>query len=250
MQPGTRRVQRQLADRNHHAAGTLVTEAEDALTVGDHNQPHVGLGEGAEDFLDAAPMVGRDPHATAAPEDMTEVEPCLAHRRRINDRHELDDVLRQQPVKERLVAVLEVGEPDVLLERIGLAADGTVGALGLLLDGVDLRGKQSVELERVALFLGERGSLVQQGVPKHFLTALRDFDLQSSVGFSLEMMRHRGRSLLGRWTWKLPVRQSGDCTPYAAFSPPRTLRSRRRTTGSCCDNRRRAAFYFPRFARK
>ena len=36
-----RRVQRELADRDGHPARALVAEAEDALVVGHHDQPHV-----------------------------------------------------------------------------------------------------------------------------------------------------------------------------------------------------------------
>ena len=39
--PAGRRVQRELADRDRHAAGALVAEAEDPLVVGDDDEPDV-----------------------------------------------------------------------------------------------------------------------------------------------------------------------------------------------------------------
>ena len=39
--PGGGRVERQLADRDAHAAGALVSKAEDPLVVGDDDEAHV-----------------------------------------------------------------------------------------------------------------------------------------------------------------------------------------------------------------
>ena len=38
MDAGAGRIERQLADRNAHAVGAEIAEAEDALAVGDHDQ--------------------------------------------------------------------------------------------------------------------------------------------------------------------------------------------------------------------
>ena len=52
MDPARRRVQRELADRDGHAAGALVAEAEDPLVVGDDDEPHVLEWALAQDLRD------------------------------------------------------------------------------------------------------------------------------------------------------------------------------------------------------
>jgi len=62
-------VERELADGDAHAARALVAEAENALVVGDHDEPHVLVG-GVREHLGHAPLVlGRDPEAPRAAED-------------------------------------------------------------------------------------------------------------------------------------------------------------------------------------
>ncbi len=50
MDPAARRVQRELADRDGHAARALVAEAQDALVVGHDDEPHVLVRTLAEDL--------------------------------------------------------------------------------------------------------------------------------------------------------------------------------------------------------
>ena len=58
MQPGAGGVERQLADRNAHAAGALVAEPEDALAVADDDGFDVVEARMAEDAADASPCAG------------------------------------------------------------------------------------------------------------------------------------------------------------------------------------------------
>jgi hypothetical protein len=73
------------------------------------------------------------------------LETRLADGRRVDQRHHLLDVIDDEPVEKHLVAVLEVGEVDVLLERIGLAADGREAALHLLFEREDPRRQQAAQ---------------------------------------------------------------------------------------------------------
>ena len=57
MQAAGGRVERELADRDAHAARALVAEAQDALVVGDHDQPDVRVGAVAQDLGDALLIV-------------------------------------------------------------------------------------------------------------------------------------------------------------------------------------------------
>ena len=73
--------------------------------------------------VDPADVVGGDPDAPRAPDDVAELLAGETDRRGVDDRQELLEVLDEQPVEERLVAVLESGQSDVPLEVIGLAPD-------------------------------------------------------------------------------------------------------------------------------
>ena len=95
---------------------------------------------------------------------MAELLAGAADRWRVDDRHELLEVLRQQPVEERLVAILERGKADVVLQLVALAADVLELERDLLLDGRDARRQEPAQAERVALGLGEGGVLVEQPV--------------------------------------------------------------------------------------
>ena len=168
-----RGVQRQLADRDGHAARALIAQAQDALVVSDHDQAHVGaVGGLAQNALHAADVIWRQPDAARPAQDVAELLAGAAHGGRVHDRHELFEVLRQQPVEERLVAVLERGQTDVLLEVVGLAADVLELERDLLLDRRHARGQQPTHFERVALRLCEGGVLVEQPMTHQLAAAL------------------------------------------------------------------------------
>ena len=56
---GARDVERELADRDPHAVGAEVAEAEDAAAVGEDRDIDVGDGERVEDVLDMALVLDR-----------------------------------------------------------------------------------------------------------------------------------------------------------------------------------------------
>ena len=116
------RVQGQLSHRDRHPAGSLVAQAQDALVVGHDDQADVVAGRPKDD-LDPADVVRGDPDATRTPDDVTELLTSQADGRCVDDREEFFEVLDQESVEQRLVAVLERGQPDVPLEVIGLAPD-------------------------------------------------------------------------------------------------------------------------------
>jgi hypothetical protein len=66
---------------------------------------------------DVAAVRGRHEQAARPPVDVTELLAGEAYRRGVDDRHHLIRVLHDQPVKERLVAVLQRLDEDVLRER-------------------------------------------------------------------------------------------------------------------------------------
>jgi len=103
---------------------------------------------------------------------VAELLACAADRRRVHDRHELLEVLRQQPVEQRFVAILERGKADVLLQVIRLAAHVLELQGDLLIDCRDARRQQAAQRERVTLLLREGRVLVEQGARDELATAL------------------------------------------------------------------------------
>ena len=75
--------------------------------------------------------------------------------RGVDDRQELLEVFREEPVEESGVAVLESGHPDVALEGIVLVVEVLELELDLLVDGQDPVRVQAPQPERVALVFAE-----------------------------------------------------------------------------------------------
>jgi len=86
------------------------------------------------------------------------------HRGRIDDRHDLVRIVRDHPDEQRLIAVAQRLEHNVLVEIIRQTPHVFQNAAHLLV----LRGhgwrQQTLQPERVAFALGESGALVQQRV--------------------------------------------------------------------------------------
>ncbi len=160
--PACGRVQRELADRDGHAAGSLVAEAEDPLVVGDDDEADVLEGSVAQQLGDPVAVLGRDPRAARAPDDVAELLAGTADRRRVDDRQELLEVLGEHPIEQGRVAILQRGQADVLLERVGLAPEMLELEVDLLLDGEDPVGQEPAQAEHVPLFLAEREVLGQE----------------------------------------------------------------------------------------
>ena len=83
-------------------------------------------------------------------------------------------MLDEHPEEERLVAVLQGGEPDVPLQRVGLAPDVLELERDLLVDAQDLRREEAAQAQRVALLRRERGVLVEDLVAQKLHAAQRD----------------------------------------------------------------------------
>ena len=181
---------RELARRDGHAAGTLVAQAEDPFVVGHDDEPDVLVGSLAQQLGDAIAVCRRDPRAAGPPDDVAELLAGTPDRRRVDDRHELLEVVGQEAVEQRRVAVLERGQADVLLE--GVALDPEVLELegALLLDGQDPVGQQAAQAERLALvgregeFLGQQPAAEEgrSGEPDRRRAAGRDVGIRVGQG--------------------------------------------------------------------
>ena len=113
---------------------------------------------------DAAAIVGGDEQAARPLEDPAEALAGEPDGRRVDDRLHFVHVIADHAEEQRLVAVVQRVQRDVLVERIGHAPQLLQHALHLLLLRVHVRRQQAAQAERIALLLGEGGALVQQRV--------------------------------------------------------------------------------------
>ena len=101
-------------------------------------------------------------HAARLAPDLAEALAAFADRRRVDERQRLLDVPRDERVEQRLVHVLQIAQQRVALEIRVLGAQRLQPARHLLLERADMGRQQAMQVERVALALGERRALVQQ----------------------------------------------------------------------------------------
>ena len=155
-------IQRQLADRNAHAADTLVAKAEDALAIGGHDHLDVVLGGAAQDVVHVLAIRVADEQPAMVAIDIGKLFARLAHGGGIDDRQHLLEVLLEQAEEQRLVVVLNGTQVDMPVEVVLAQPILTVGALGLLFDGLDVLRQQADQVESDALVEGEGAALVEQ----------------------------------------------------------------------------------------
>ena len=91
----------------------------------------------------------------------------MPDRQIVDDRDHLAQVPRQQAVKQHLVAVVQRGQVDVLIERIRQALVLSVGRLHLSLQSADHRREQAGEAQLFSFLGGEGRALVQQRRGEH-----------------------------------------------------------------------------------
>ena len=174
MDPRHRGVQGELADGDAHAARALVAQAQDPLVVRGHDEADVVEGRAAQDLVDPPALAGRDPEPAAPPEDPAVLLAGLAHGGRVHDGQELLEVVEEEPVEERLVALLQRGQADVALEGVRLAHDGGVHPADLLVEGAHRVRQQALEAEGLALLAREGGALVVDGMAQQRRAAVED----------------------------------------------------------------------------
>ena len=96
----------------------------------------------------------------------------------VDDRQELLEVLDEEPVEQRLVAVLERGQADVPLEVIGLAPDVLELQRDLLVDRRHARRQQAVQAKGVALTGREGRALVEERTRHQVVAVALDGELR------------------------------------------------------------------------
>ena len=160
VEAGSGYVKCELADRNAHAARSLVAQAQDALVVGDNDETDSALTGVAEHLWDVVYVVRGDPHSPGPAHDMAVLPTRTPNRRRVDDRGKLFEVIDQQPVEERLVPILQRRETDVLLELVTLSAEMLELEGDLLFDRHGSPRQEAAKSQRRSLGLGESSVLV------------------------------------------------------------------------------------------
>ena len=168
---GARGVERELADRDPHAAHALVADAEDRLVVGDHDDADVLFGSVPEHVADPPSVLRRDVEPARTAVDVAEVLADLSNGRRVDDGDHLLEVIDEEAVEEGFVPVLERGQEEVALHVVARALVVLVRAGALLLFGRDARGQETAEPECVALVFGEARPLVEERIVLNRLAA-------------------------------------------------------------------------------
>src|SRR5580704_10314512 len=213
-------VDGELADRDVDASDAPVADAEDGLGVGGDDEVHlVGRQPGsAQGGLDLAGRIDAEIDAARAPVLVAVSLDGLADRGCVDDGQQLAEVVGQYPVIEHLVAVVQRGQVDVLVEGAGLLRALPVGTLGLLIQGQDPGWQQAGQSQRGTLGVGERGALVQPGIAEHAITAAASlpcpFD-RVPPGIRAHGMNSFVRSEQGR---RVPLGRDTPILPRSRFS--------------------------------
>ena len=126
----------------------------------------------------ADPVLERKAQEQAArlAEDAAELLTAETDRRRIDDRHHLFDVPGQQRVEQGFVGVLQAAKENVFLQVRAEAAKGVEPASDLQIEGGHVGRQQAVQIERIALGIGERRAFVQQRIVEQLIAAERGLD--------------------------------------------------------------------------
>ena len=141
------RIERELADRDAHAAGPLIAQSENPLAVGDDDDLDLRRPGVPEDGVHVSSFGIRDEEAARAAIDVAELLTCEADRGRVNDWHHLGQVVEQEPIKQRRVHVLELPQVDVPFEIGRLHAIRFVSAGDLLFQGFFYGWKQAEQTQ-------------------------------------------------------------------------------------------------------
>ena len=168
------RVERELADRDAHAADALVADAEDALAVGDDDDVDLLLGPVAQRLPQELAVRPGQVEAAGTPPDLGEAPAALGHRRRVDERECLRDVRGEQRVEEALVAVLQRAQVDVAVEVAREPLDLRPAPTDLFLEGLH-PGREQPEQATLPPFLrAERGALRVVGVRQQSPSSFHD----------------------------------------------------------------------------
>ena len=145
MKTAAGRVERELADRDAHAAGALVAEPEDPLAVGQHDRLDRVEARIGKDLLQTPLVRQAQKQAARFAKQLAELLAPGADGRGVDQRQQLLEVLLQQGKEQGLVVVVQFAQKGVALEIAGEPAQHRQAARDLLLQGADMRRQQTVQ---------------------------------------------------------------------------------------------------------
>jgi hypothetical protein len=163
---GASGVELQLADRNAHAVGAEITQAENALAAGGADEAQVFLRPVAQDLLYPTLVLDRDVHAARPAKDVAEFQAGLADGGVVDDRQEARGIGHQGAIEQRLVVIEEPDQIDVAIDVAGLVPELLQYALELHVLGFDGVGQQPGQLQRFAFGVHEGGRFGELGLQK------------------------------------------------------------------------------------
>ncbi len=174
-------VQRQLAHRDTHTLRAEIAQAEDAFSIRDDDDSHIGCIPIVQDLAHPPAVFDRDEQTTRSAVDMSVLHTGLADGGCVHQRHHLLEMVDQDAEKQRFIAVLQAHQEDVLLQRRALATQVVEHALDLLFQREDARREQPPEMEAVAFSFAEGGALVGQWIAQQLasLTVVRSSHVES-----------------------------------------------------------------------
>ena len=152
----------EFADRYPHAVAAQIAEAEDTLAICHHDHAHIALRPVAQDLRHAAPIFRGNVEPARAAENSIILLARLADRGRVDDRHQLLDMIDQDAVKERLVSSGQRDERDVAFQVRRFARQIAEHALDLLGLRLGARRQQPAQAQRIAFGGGETHSLYSE----------------------------------------------------------------------------------------
>ncbi len=133
------RVERQLADRNAHPADALISQTENALPVGHHDHVDLTMRPVVQHLVETVTIGVGHEQTPWPPVDLAETLAGLAHGRGVHDRQGLGNVVPQHPVEQRLVAILQGAQVDVLVEIVAARGELVPAMCRLLVLRLDRR---------------------------------------------------------------------------------------------------------------
>ena len=166
MDAGCRRVDRCLADGDLDAPDALVTDAQDALGVGDDDEVDLVLPEAIveQGLLDSLGVVDGEEDAAGAVVLVAETLDGLTDGRRVDDREHLLEMGGEQVVEEHLVAVTQLCQVKVFGQGGRPASELLVGPHRLVLQRRHAGRHQPLEAEHGSLGQGEGRAPVRRRI--------------------------------------------------------------------------------------
>ncbi|VFT75825.1 Uncharacterised protein [Klebsiella aerogenes] len=145
-----------------------------------------------QDVVKVMAILVRDEDAAGATVNLGETFAGGAHRRGIDNRHHLFEMVADQAIKQGFVGVLDVTQVDVFVDFSFESLILDPGAFRLLFDGFNHFRQQAKKVEIAALFQTEGAALVEEGEFKQNGTRVRD--VQGTVFLMGKL--HRTNSLI------------------------------------------------------